>query len=220
MSIASIKKVEKAASLRDRIGESLSAAIISGELAPGTLVSVPALATEFAVSATPVREAILDLEQRGFVQSVRNKGFRVTEVSKEDLTQIVELRQLLEAPAMRAVAGTIPPEDMPKWRRMADGIRRHAEKADLTAFIEADRDFHLGLLELYGNERLVAVVRELRSQTRMVNLVRMAHSPELGVSAREHHEMLDLIEAGDGRGLEALTVTHLGHVIGWWGAVP
>ena len=54
MASPSIQKVTKAASLRERIGQSLADAIISGELAPGTMVSVPALAVEFGVSATPV----------------------------------------------------------------------------------------------------------------------------------------------------------------------
>lgn len=98
MLASSIQKVPKSASLREQIGESLSAAIVSGELAPGTLVSVPGLAAEFGVSATPVREAILDLEKRGFVCSVANKGFRVTEVSRSDLVDIIELRTMLEAP--------------------------------------------------------------------------------------------------------------------------
>lgn len=150
MTVSSIQKVEQVASLRDRIGKSLSAAIISGELASGTLVSVPTLASQFDVSATPVREAMLDLEQRGFVESVRNKGFRVTEVSEQDLREIVELRQLLEAPAMRSLAGTIPAETMPHWRALADRIATRADNADLTGFIESDRDFHLGLLGLYG----------------------------------------------------------------------
>jgi len=216
MSASAIRKVEKTLSLRDRIGEALSAAIISGELSPGTLVSVPALAVEFEVSATPVREAMLDLEQRGFVESVRNKGFRVTQVSQRDLREIVELRQLLEAPAMAALAGRIPPADMPKWRVRADEIGAHADAAELAQFIECDRDFHLALLGEYGNDRLVTLVRELRSQTRMVNLARMAHSPELSVSAEEHHQMLDLIESGDAEALEKLTVAHLGHVLAWW----
>ena len=220
MSVSAIRKVEKTASLRDRIGQALSAAIISGELSPGTLVSVPALAAEFEVSATPVREAMLDLEQRGFVESVRNKGFRVTQVSQRDLREIVELRQLLEAPAMAALAGRIPPADLPKWRTRADEISAYAESAELAKFIECDRDFHLALLREYGNDRLVTLVRELRSQTRMVNLARMAHSPELSVSAAEHHQMLDLIESGDAEALEALTVAHLGHVLAWWADTP
>jgi len=211
-----IRKVEQVLSLRNRIGESLSDAIISGELAPGTLVSVPTLAAQFAVSATPVREAMLDLEQRGFVASVRNKGFRVTDVSEQDLREIIELRQMLEAPAMRALAGTFRLETLPRWRAMADEIAMHAEKANLTGFIERDRDFHLGLLAEYGNARLVDMVRELRTQTRMVNLARMTQSLELTESAREHHRMLDLLEQGDGAGLEALTLHHLEHIVGWW----
>jgi DNA-binding GntR family transcriptional regulator len=220
MAVSTIRKVEQVASLRDRIGESLSAAIISGELAPGALVSVPTLAAQFAVSATPVREAMLDLEQRGFVASVRNKGFRVTEVSEKDLREIVELRQLLEVPAMRELAGRFPVDTLPEWRSIADEITVHAEQANLTEFIERDRDFHLGLLRLYGNDRLVDVVRELRLQTRMVNLARMTHSHELPDSAREHHIMLDLLERGDGEALEKLTLKHLGHVVGWWAGNP
>jgi DNA-binding GntR family transcriptional regulator len=216
MTVSAIHRVEQGASLRDRIGESLSAAIISGELAPGTLVSVPNLAAQFEVSATPVREAMLDLEQRGFVTSVRNKGFRVTEVSENDLREIVELRQLLEIPAMRALASNFPIATLPMWRAMAAEITSYADSSNLTGFIERDRDFHLGLLALYGNKRLVDAVRELRQQTRMVNLVRMRESNKLHDSAQEHHEMLDLLENGDGEGLEKLIVVHLGHVVNWW----
>jgi DNA-binding GntR family transcriptional regulator len=214
--VPAIQKVEQAPSLASRVGEALSDAIISGEIQPGTLVTVPTLAVRFQVSATPVREAMLDLEQRGFVASVRNKGFRVTEVSEQDLREIIELRQLLEAPTMRALAGRFPMETLPEWRSMADTVVRHAEQADLAGFIESDREFHLGLLALHGNGRLVAAVRELRLQTRMVNLAHMTHSRELSVAAHEHHEMLDLLEQGDGAALERLVVSHLGHVIGWW----
>lgn len=220
MAVSAIQKVEPVASLRGRIGESLSAAIISGELAPGTLVSVPTLAAQFEVSATPVREAMLDLEQRGFVTSVRNKGFRVTEVSEQDLREIIELRQLLEVPAMRALASHFPVETLPKWRAMAAEITAYADGSNLTGFIERDRDFHLGLLELYGNKRLVDAVRELRQQTRMVNLARMRESNKLHDSAHEHHEMLDLLEKGDGVALERLIIEHLSHVVGWWSGTP
>ena len=216
MTVSAIHKVEQGVSLRGRIGESLSAAIISGELAPGTLVSVPTLAAQFEVSATPVREAMLDLEQRGFVTSVKNKGFRVTEVSEHDLREIVELRQLLEVPAMRSLASDFPIATLPTWRTMAAEITDYADSSNLSGFIERDRDFHLGLLELYGNKRLVDAVRELRQQTRMVNLVRMRESNKLHDSAQEHHEMLDLLEKGDGEALEKLIIVHLSHVVSWW----
>lgn len=215
--MSSIRKVEKTASLRERIGESLSAAIVSGELAPGVMVTVPGLAAEFQVSATPVREAMLDLEQRGFVQSVANKGFRVTDVSQQDLRDIIEIRTLLEGPVMAALADRISPEEMSVWRELAGRISDHADAGSLSEFIEADREFHLGLMALHGNARLVSLVRELRSQTRMIGLAKMTNSPELSKSAREHHEMLDLIEQRDGEALAALMETHFAHVLNWWG---
>jgi DNA-binding GntR family transcriptional regulator len=216
MAVLPGRKVEQTPSLRDQISRSLSASIISGELAPGTLVSVPALAAEFEVSATPVREAMLDLEQRGFVTPVRNKGFRVTAVSSRDLHDIAELRQLLEVPAMGKIVEGFPLHTLRDWRQLATTISEHARAADLTAFIETDREFHLGLLALGGNQRLVDMVRELRLQTRMVNMANMTHTEELAEAALEHHRMLDLIEAGDRAALEALTVRHVGHIRGWW----
>jgi DNA-binding GntR family transcriptional regulator len=216
MTLPSIRKVEHVTSLRDRIGKSLSAAIVSGELKPGTLVTVPTLALEFDVSATPVREALLDLKQRGFVFAVRNKGFRVTAVGSKDLREIVELRQMLEAPAMRATAEGAPVKSILHWRSIADRITKNASEGELAAFIEADTEFHLGLIALHGNQRLVNLVAELRSQTRMVNLVEMTQSRELSEVAAEHHRMLDLIESKDGEALEVLTRQHLAHVVDWW----
>src|SRR5882672_10851460 len=64
-------------SLRDQVRRSLEAAMVAGELRPGELYSAPALGERFGVSATPVREAMLDLARDGFVVAERNRGFRV-----------------------------------------------------------------------------------------------------------------------------------------------
>lgn len=211
----SIKKVEQGVTLRDSIARSLAAAINTGELAPGTLVTVPTLAIRFEVSATPVREAMLDLEQRGFVTAVRNKGFRVTTMSEKDLRDVIELRQLLEAPAMGALAGALDPDEIALWRGVADEISEYARQKDLDGFLSADRRFHLGLLGLHGNSRLVEMVGDLRAQTRMVSITAMMQSDELWGTAREHHVMLDLLASGAAAALSQLTVNHLATVAGW-----
>lgn len=216
VTISTIRKLEPASSLRDSVEESLSAAMVSGELAPGALVSVPTLAARFGVSATPVREAMLDLEKRGFVTSVRNKGFRVTAVSEQDLRDLVQVRRWLEAPAMRIVAQKLPSLAIGPYRILADAIVAAARRADFPEYLAADSAFHLALLDLVENRRLVDVVAELRSQTRMVGLVTMSHSLELEKSSLEHHTLLDLLAAGRGEEAEQLMVTHVGHVVGWW----
>ncbi|HEY0532685.1 MAG TPA: GntR family transcriptional regulator, partial [Actinoplanes sp.] len=93
-----IGPLRTAGNFRHLVEDAVSSAIVSGEFPPGTMLTAPTLAARFDVSATPVREALLNLEKRGFVEIARNKGFRVTEVSGHDLEQIVQIRQWLEAP--------------------------------------------------------------------------------------------------------------------------
>jgi len=74
---------------------------MSGEMRPGSIYSAPALGALLGVSPTPVREAMLDLTKEGLVEVVRNKGFRVVNLSESDLADLAELRYLLEVPTIR-----------------------------------------------------------------------------------------------------------------------
>jgi len=219
LSLQMIKPPEQR-SLRSHVEQALSAAIISGELAPGTLLTVPTLATQFDVSATPVREAMLDLESRGFVEPVRNKGFRVTEVSDEVLRELVEVRQLLEPPAMERLATMFPEERMGEMRRVAELIVEGAASGDLQAYLAADLEFHLTLTQMLGNRLLVDIVRDLRSRTRLVGLATMLESDRLGESAAEHLLLLDHFAAGDAAAARDLMHRHIHHTLGWWAGNP
>src|ERR1700722_14806308 len=174
-----IAPLAKAASLRETVTQILRAAIISGEMAPGEVYSAPALGTRFGVSATPVREAMVDLSREGLVETVPNKGFRVTAVSESDLDDIAALRMLVEPPTVREVTPLIPAEGIPALlpaeatpalRELAQAIVDHAAAGDLVTYTEADRRFHLAILEYSHNQRLVSLVSDLRSHTRLYGL--------------------------------------------------
>ncbi len=216
----SINRIGPVASFRAEVERALSAAIISGELAPGVVVSVPTLAAQFEISATPVREAMLDLEKRGFVESVRNKGFRITTVSENDLREIVQVRRWLEVPATVLAADHLADDDLPRFRALADKIVEAASEGRMVDYLAADSEFHLAILRLTGNERVVRMVAELRSQTRMVGLAEMHDTVELEKSAAEHHALLELLAAGKTDEVEALMHRHIGHVAGWWSGHP
>jgi DNA-binding GntR family transcriptional regulator len=207
-------------SFRQHVEDAVAAAIVSGEFAPGTMLTAPTLAARFDVSATPVREALLNLEKRGLVEIARNKGFRVTEVSQQDLAEIVQIRQWLEAPPMRQLAGTLGEPELSRLRAEAEAIVTSADAADLRAYLAADNAFHLHLLSLAGNDRLVTLVGDLRQQTRLIGLATMLGSPELAESSIEHLTLLDLLAAGDGPAAEELMRRHIGHVTGWWSGRP
>ena len=205
--------------LRQQVREALRALLVTGQMRPGHLYSAPKLAAEFGVSATPVREAMLDLVTEGLVEVVRNKGFRVTVLDDRDLDEIAELRGLVEVPVMRSVAqactGTVAVE-VEALRAVARRIVAAAAAGDLVTYTEADTAFHLRMLALHGNQQVVAVVRDLRRRSRLYGLEALVAAGVLARLAEEHEQMVEAALARDGAAMDALMTRHLGHLRSTW----
>jgi DNA-binding GntR family transcriptional regulator len=203
-------------SLREQASSSLRASILGGELEAGQIYSAQALAERLGVSATPVREALLDLANAGLVEPLRNRGFRVLTVADGDLDEISEIRAMLEAPAMRLVVERAGEEGLATIAPIVDELEAAAEARDVARFLLADRDFHLTLLELTGNRRLVREVAQLRDQTRLIGLSGLAEEGKLSESAAEHRPLLDALQARDADRAETLMRQHIRHTRGVW----
>ena len=201
---------------RDQVTHALRAALVTGQLRPGELYSAPALAARFGVSATPVREAMLDLVREGLVETVSNKGFRVTAVTETQLDEYTHIRSLIEIPVVAGLATTASADDLFTLRPDAEEIVTAAKAGDLIGYIEADRRFHLGLLALAGNRHLVEVVGDLRKRSRLYGLTALAERGLLEASAQEHLELLDALLARDEPTARDVITRHLGHVRGLW----
>ena len=203
---------------RERVADALRAALITGELRPGEVYSAPGLAARFGVSATPVREAMLDLVREGLVDTVPNKGFRVTAVSEKQLDEYTHIRSLIEIPTTVGLATTADPADLEALRPIARDIVASARSGDLIAYVEADLGFHLGLLALAGNDHLVEVVRDLRRRSRLYGLTALVEAGRLQASAEEHLELLDALLARDEKAVAEVMTRHLSHVRDLWAA--
>jgi len=215
-SLPSLPSLGERRNYRDQVAHALRAALVAGQLRPGELYSAPALAARFGVSATPVREAMLDLVREGLVETVSNKGFRVTAVTDRQLDEYTSVRALIEIPTVAGLAATARPADLTALRPDAEQIVAAAASGDLIGYIEADRRFHLGLLALAGNRHLVEVVGDLRKRSRLYGLTALAERGLLQASAEEHLELLDALLARDEDGTRAVLTRHLGHVRGLW----
>ncbi len=216
----SIPSLAERPSLREGAEDALRAALVTGQMRPGRVYSVPVLATQFGVSATPIREAMLDLVKEGLVEPVRNRGFRVTELNDKALDDITELRALIEVPTVAEIASYADPEALEALRPYASSIVACAQAGDLIGYIHADRIFHLRLLGFAGNERLVEVVRDLRDRTRLYGLERMVRQGRLVDSAQEHLELLDALLAHDSDSARDVMARHIAHIRGIWSARP
>jgi DNA-binding GntR family transcriptional regulator len=207
-------------SLRLQATRAIRAAIVTGGLETGRVHSARALSAKFGVSATPVREAMLDLVSEGLMVAVPNKGFRVVDLSDHDLDEIFQLRLLLEIPPIGRLAGRLTRSDAENLARLVAEIQKFAQNGDLTGFIASDRQFHLELLELYGNHRLVELVGHLRDQSRLYGLRNLVSGGSLIASADEHADILKALDSGDKRAAESFMRLHLGHTRGLWAGLP
>ncbi|MEV6103915.1 GntR family transcriptional regulator [Streptomyces sp. NPDC051940] len=205
-------------SYRERVADALRAALIAGELLPGEVYSAPTLAARFGVSATPVREAMLDLVKEGLVDTVPNKGFRVTAVSEKQLDEYTHIRALIEIPTVVELARTAGRDSLEALRPVAQEIVEAAAAGDLVAYVEADTRFHLGLLALAGNTHLVETVRDLRKRARLYGLTSLVEEGRLLASAEEHLEILDALLSGDEAAVREVMTRHIRHVRGLWAA--
>jgi DNA-binding GntR family transcriptional regulator len=219
MTIPDLTRVAVRSTLRDQVADSLRAAVVAGQMVPGEVYSAPLLADRFGVSATPVREALLDLVRDGLMEPVRNKGFRVTELDAAELDATGDVRLLLEPAAAARAAARPEPERAQAVSRLREVARRivaAAQSGDVVAHVRADREFHSGLLALAGNPVLAETVMRLRDRSRLYGLPGLARAGTLVETAREHDGLLDLVAAGDADGAAAAMRTHVSHVRAEW----
>ncbi len=183
--------------------------ITSGSLPRGARVHQEDLAEELGVSRTPVREALRRLAAEGLVEMRTNRGARVADIDQGGMRGAYDARLVVEPGAARLAAGRRLPEPLARMRAAVAAQRRSLRSVERS--FEANREFHLALVAASGNDYLLQLVerlwvarigatiyeRQVETQERMV------------LDVREHEQILEAIDAGDGRRAESLTRRHL-----------
>jgi len=203
-----IRDAETITSLRDKVVQRVRSDIVSGRVAPGAMYSVPSLAGQLGVSTTPLREALLELSRGGLVTPLRNRGFRVEAASLTDLNNLFAVRTLLE----RFAAVTLAEHgltDVNELRALADAIADTVRANDVLAYVDADRAFHLALVERAGNPLLTRLIMELRDGMRLYGIDSAAGRQRQVASVGEHCELIELATAGKVEEIAALIDLHI-----------
>lgn len=213
----SLNKTATPNSVRARVTEELRAGIVTGELEAGQVYSAPRLGARYGVSATPVREAMLDLVKEGLVRTVRNKGFEILAPSPAALHDILEVRLLLEVPTVRRLAERgVREAELVTLQELAESTVVLAEAGDIVSHVAADLTFHLALLGLWGNTEITEAVRALRSRSRLAGLWSLENQPAMVESAHEHVLLLEHLRRRDGEAADALMTSHVRRASALW----
>ena len=186
-------------------------AILAQKLAPGERLGEQTLAETFDVSRTMVREALMQLQARGFVEVQPRRGWYVVEPSAEEAQDAFAARRIVESGILAESKGRPLQKVIRKLREHIGQEQRAIDGADAAtrAFLLAD--FHVCLAEQMGHRLLVDVLRDLTARTTLdATLYQSKH--DAGQSCAEHGAIVAALEAGDNAAARTLMITHIGNV--------
>jgi len=194
--------------LRDDIHLTLRSEILSCALPPGSELREQQLAKRFAVSKSPVREALLRLQREHLVEVESRQGYRVTRISIRDARDMYSFRSTLESACVTMAAQQASDETL----AALDAHRRLPKRMSTEEFVRRNREFHCELFRASGNQRLGTVARELIEQMDRMTLISihtiMGH--DTAQLVREHCGVIDALQARNGRLAAKLMRAHVG----------
>ncbi len=197
------------------IAQRVVESILAQKLAPGERLGEQALADLFGVSRTLVREALMQLQARGFVEVRSRKGWYVVEPSAEQARDAFAARRAVEAGLLQQAEGRL---DGKPLQSVVRRLRRHIQEeqaaiagadAATRAFLLAD--FHVCLAECLGHRLLSDMLRDLTARTTLAaTLYQSTHDAR--VSCADHARIVAAIERGELDRASALMLEHIGNV--------
>ena len=189
--------------LYQEVAELLRERIFSNQLPPGSWIDEMALAEEYGISRTPLREAIKVLATEGLVTMKVRRGAYVTEVNAKDQADVYHLLSLLESDAAGVVAQRATPAQLQDLQTLHTELGAAVDSTD--QFFEVNERFHMRLLEIADNrwrDQLCADLRKVMKLNRHNSLLKRGRVAE---SLREHQALMDALLAHN----EALSVQRM-----------
>jgi len=197
------------------IAQRVVESILAQKLAPGERLGEQELADLFGVSRTLVREALMQLQARGFVEVRSRKGWFVVEPSIDEARDAFAARRAVEAGLLRQAAGQMEGKPL---QAAVKRLRRHIheERAAIDGADPATRafllaDFHVCLAECLGHRLLSDMLRDLTARTTLVaTLYQSTHDAR--ASCADHLRIVESVERGELERAAALMLEHIGNV--------
>jgi DNA-binding GntR family transcriptional regulator len=181
-------------SASERAYRCLKQLILNNEIAAGSQMLELEAAARLGMSRTPVREAMVRLEQEGMVELRPRHGMRVLPISPDTLAEIYEILTALEGMAAEAVARKgAGPEQIAGLQRAVDEMEEALAVDDLSRWSQSDERFHRQLVELAGNRRLAAIVEQVSDQAHRARLTTLRLRPKPVHSNRDHAALVQAI---------------------------
>ena len=196
--------------LTESVHDMLQEMIFTGELAPGSPLSVPALAARLNVSRTPVREAVQQLIYEGLATHTRNAGARVTLLDDEAVKAVFEVREVLDGLAARNATLNATRATVDQLRKMVQ-IQRELldDAADPHRDAKLDLQFHTMIRDTARNRPLSDALARLDGQSHLYRADMWTGEVNRRLAVGEHERIVSAVEAGDAERARAAACAHV-----------
>jgi DNA-binding GntR family transcriptional regulator len=208
-------EISSADTLSERAANLVEQDIVAGLLAPGSRLGIADLVQRYEIGATPLREGLSRLVSRGLIIGIGQRGFRVADVSRDDLLDITRMRTAVELEALRLAMAN--GDDAWEGGVIAalHRMRKHIERTGnefsegATDFDRLHKAFHTSLLAACASRRLLAAHSDLYDQAYRYRRVMMRSLDDGMKFVAAHQHLADIVLARDLGKAQALLEAHL-----------
>ena len=183
--------------LYEQVAERLRARIYAHELPQGGWIDEQALALEYGISRTPLREALKVLAAEGLVVLKPRRGCYVTQLSEQDIDEVFPVMAMLEGRVAELAARRATSADFSRLAAIHEELEKHAAANNADRFFEANQRFHTGLQEIAGNRYLAQLIDDARKVIKLTRRDSLRLEGRLKQSLQEHREILEALRAKD-----------------------
>lgn len=207
-----LKKIDGIENLTDRAYQVLKEYIVSLPMDANVKLSETRLAAELGISKTPVREALRQLATEGLIDIKSRRGTFLVSFDEEDVKELFDIREYLEALAVNELITRITDQDIEKLEKILTELNSSALAGDKGKYNKLDADFHAELVWMSGNKRLFRFFTTIQAQVQGVRArsIRLPGRPNK--SNNEHWQLLETIQKRDQKAAEELIRQHIRNV--------
>ncbi|AKV55904.1 citrate catabolism transcriptional regulator, GntR family [Bifidobacterium actinocoloniiforme DSM 22766] len=203
--------INKHSTVRENLYEALRKAVIQGDIEDGAWISESWLAQELNVSRTPVRYALNRLADEGLLVSRPRMGVIVKGVSADDVREVFDIRERLEALATRTAMRRMDSSQFQELRTLLGHTEHCYERGQFDQAIDCIGEFDRFIYRASELPRLADIVLELEDYLRHFRLLALSRTERLSQAIQEHRRIYEAMSAGDERQVNDAVSDHLAH---------
>jgi DNA-binding GntR family transcriptional regulator len=189
----------------------LESMILTGVFQPRERLVELKLSEELGVSRFWIRDAFKILETKGLIKVIPYKGAVVCDLDEQEIEQIFEVRQELDALATRKAAQNVKKADLNFLKRMAQQFEKSVRRADFGEMISANENFHDYIYELSRNQTLIQMVNQLKTRGHILRYYAWSSLDAIQRIQREHRLLIKGLEKKDLKLLDDLARRHISY---------